>query len=82
MKAANLTVTPPSGAIYAISDGFVALVWRCLDGFDRWQTRRLAIQRLYGVNGQTLADIGVNRSEVNAFKYGEASLRRRIDGKH
>ncbi len=82
MKAANLTVTPSSGAIYAISDGFVALVFRCLDGFDRWQTRRIAIRRLYGVNGQMLTDIGVNRSEVNAFTFGEASLRRRLNGKH
>ena len=60
----------------------VALVWNCLDGFDRWYTRRAAIRQLYNVNGRTLHDIGVNRTEINSAAFGNASMRRRIDAQH
>ena len=82
MGTANSTVTRDFNTLDAISTGMVAVVWRCLDGFDRWYTRRAAIRQLYGMNGHTLHDIGVNRSEINSATFGNATMRRRIDAKH
>ena len=82
MGTANSTVAQDVNALDTISNGMVALIWRCLDGFDRWYTRRAAIRQLYSVNGRTLSDIGVNRTEINSAAYGNATMRRRIYAKH
>ncbi len=82
MGTANSTAASDFSTLDAISTGMVSLLWRCLDGFERWNTRRTAIRQLYSMNGRTMHDIGLNRSEINSAAFGNAALRRRIDAKH
>lgn len=43
----------------------------------RWNARRQALRQLYMIDGRTLNDIGISRSEINSVIFGGSDGRRR-----
>lgn len=81
-KTTGHTEARAMNAIDALSDGVIALLWRCLDGFDRWCGRRAAIRRLYGVSSITSYDLRGRRPEIGSAAFGCATVGRQTYAKH
>ncbi len=43
----------------------------------RWNARRQALRQLYMIDGRTLKDIGMSRTEINSVIFGGSDGRRR-----